>query len=210
VLDDYDALRRKCDQDEPASPAAARALFERMVRRRREAIQAAFEAWLNALERDACRELGIDDLAELPRLAEQEDRLEPAAPRYPKFETVAGAHVIRSLGYSNAEEDHLIELLGLRAKPLKKNKKTWYDGGAPYRWQLTKYKKVWLKLEPPSATLRFDASVPVDVRQKVCALLGVEPASGAHVPLTSVPRFVELMAQIPEIDKRLAAQNKVG
>jgi hypothetical protein len=208
VLKEYESLRKRFEKEDVASASAGREAFERMVHRRREIIQSAFEGWIADLDQQACTALGIADLAELGQLAQRDDRLEPAAPRYPRFETVAGAHVIRSLGYSNAEEDHLIELLGLRAKPLKKNKKSWYDGGAPYRWQLTKYKKVWLKLEPPKAMLRFDASVPVEIRQKVCGLLGVEPSSGTHVPMPAIPRFVELMAQIPEIDKALAAQAK--
>jgi hypothetical protein len=209
VLKEYESLRRRFEKEDVASASAGRESFERMVHRRRENIQAAFERWIADLDHAACEALGIGDLTELGQLAERDDRLEPAAPRYPRFETVAGAHVIRGLGYSNVEEDHLIELLALRAKPLKKNKKSWHDGGAPYRWQLTKHKKVWLKLEPPKAMLRFDASVPTEVRGNVCGLLGVAPSSESEVLLPSIPRFVELMAQIPEIDKVLAVQAKL-
>lgn len=210
VLKEYESLRKRFEKEDVVSASAGRESFERMVHRRREIIQAAFERWIADLDRAACEALGIADLAELGHLAQRDDRLEPASPRFPRFETVAGAHVIRSLGYSNAEEDHLIELLGSRARPLKKNKKTWYDGEPPYRWQLTKYKKVWLKLEPPKATLRFDASVPVEVREKVCGLLGMGPSSGTHVPLPSIPRFVELMTRIQEIDKQLAGEAKAS
>ncbi len=210
ALKEYESLRTRFEKEADVSASAGRESFERMVHRRREIIQAAFERWIAKLDQAACEALGIEDLAELAQLAEREDRLEPAAPRYPQFEMAAGAHVIRSLGYSNAAEDHLIELLGLRAKPLKKNKKSWYDGEPPYRWQLTKYKKVWLKLEPPKATLRFDASVPLEVRERVCGLLGIEPSSGTHVPLPSIPRFVELMTRIQEVDKQLADEARAS
>ena len=208
VLKDYETLRKRFEARDPVSAGGAREAFERMVRRRREIIQSAIEGWLEQLDRAACESLGIGELSQLAQLAHQSDRLEPAVPKYPKFPTVAGAHVVRRLGYTNVEEDHLIELLSMRVRPLKKNKKTWYDGDPPYRWQLTKYKKVWLKLEPPHAMLRFDPSVPDEVRRQVCELLGVAPSVESHVLLEPVPSFLALMQRIADIDTQLAGEAK--
>jgi hypothetical protein len=203
VLGDYDALRRKFDKEDLSSVTAARGIFERMVRRRREIVGSAFEAWLGRLDEAVCTALGIADVTELPVLAEHADRLEPAAPWYAKFAPTNMAHWIRGLGYSNVEEDRLIEL-ARRAKA----KPAWQEGKPPYRLQLTRLKRIWVKLNPPEVVLRLDPSLPTSVRERVFEALGLAPSAENTIRLSPVPRFEALLDRIPEIEKQLASAAK--
>jgi hypothetical protein len=203
VLADYDALRKKFEKNDPGSIASSRGTFERMVRRRREIVGSAFEAWLGRLDNAACTALGIADLAELPVLAEHADRLEPAAPWYAKFASSNMAHWIRGLGYSNLEEDRLIALARrARAKP------AWQEGKPPYRLQLTRLKRIWVKLNPPEVVLRLDPSLPASVRERVFEALGLAPSGENTIRLSPVPSFEVLLDRIPEIEKQLASAAK--
>lgn len=203
VVADYESLRKRFEKESAISAGAGREAFERMVKRRREIIQAAFEDWLAELDRAACEALGIDDLSELAKLAEHDDRLEPAVPRFARFAPSSLAHVIRGFGYSNLEEDRLIEL-ARRAKA----KPAWQEGKPPYRLQLTRLKRIWVKLNPPEVLLRLDPSVSGEVRERVFTALGLPAVDGNTVPLSPLPSFEALLAQIPEIEKQLASQAK--
>jgi len=203
VLKEYESLRRRFEKADPIAASAGRESFERMVHRRREIIQAAFEGWLDELDRAACKALEIGDLSELAKLAEHEERLEPAVPRFAKIAPPSLAHVIRGFRYSNLVEDRLIEL-ARRAKA----KPAWQEGKPPYRLQLTRLKRIWVKLNPPDVVLRIDASVPAGVREQIFTALGVPAVEGNTVRLSPVPSFEALLAQIPEIEKQLAAEAK--
>jgi len=203
VLGDYDALRRQFDKEDLSSVISARGTFERMVRRRREIVGNAFEVWLGKLDDAACESLGIADLAGLSSLAEHDDRLEPAAPWYAKFAPTNMAHWIRGLGYSNVEEDRLIELARrARAKP------AWQEGKPPYRLQLTRLKRIWVKLNPPEVVLRIDPSLPAAVRERVFEALGLAPSAENTIRLSPVLSFEALLDRIPEIEKQLASLAK--
>ena len=138
----------------------------------------AFEEWLSDMDRATGHSLGLDGTHDLGRLADAHDRLEPAAPGMRRWGVPGVAEVIRGLGYSNVDEDRLIEL-GRFAKP----KPKWEAGKPPHRLRITKHRKVWVKMSPSEIWLRFDPSVSVEVRQRVCELLGIAPSAETHVSL---------------------------
>lgn len=199
ILDAYVTLRGELDQGSFKSRVGSQALFERMSKVRRELIVDAFEGWLVDMDRATGDSLGLDGINDLERLADAHDRLEPAPPRMRRWGAPGVAEVIRGLRYSNVDEDRLIELARFaKAKP------KWEDGKPPYRLRITKNRKVWVKMSPAEVWLRFDPSVPVEIRQSVCGLLGITPSAETHVSLNPVPSFETLIQRIRAIDQQLA------
>lgn len=211
-VDVYQALRRQLTTDQPSSMSSTerRRLFEQMTTYRRELLLAGMLQWMSDLEQVACKAFGLESLRGLVSLASVHDRVEPTRPMCPSPGTIDLSHLIRELGYPSDAEDHLIDLLSKGARPIPKGKQPWKDGEPPYRLQLTKLKKVWVKMGRAEARLRFDRSVPAAVRRQVCELLGLGPDERDDVLIGSVPSFAPLLEALPEIEKELAGGTKAS
>jgi hypothetical protein len=205
-LQDYRQLRAAFAETlEPASTSALRTAFERMTARRGALLFGAIKEWMQKIESRACGGFEVATLDDLTAVAEREARIESQPFWFPRCGNLSPVHVLQALGYANTDEDRLVELLAHGAKPIPKK---WEHGLPKYRLQVTKNRQIRVKLTPPDVWLRFNESVPVEVRKQVCELLDIYPSVETHVPLKPVPSFARLLEALPAIERQLAGEVK--
>jgi hypothetical protein len=179
-------------QSAPAVPDSAQGLdeveskFNAFVSSRRRLIQGALEGWLRQLDTDAAQGLKLPSLAALTDAVSSLPRIEPTLPRFP-IDT-HDAHIVRGLGFSDAAEDRLLQVVrtARRSKSLK--------GETGLSLQLTKNKNVWLELRPQQAMLCLSERLRGDLRGELLRTIGMEACGPSGVKLEPVPDLQPLIA----------------
>lgn len=204
-------LRLLRDDAPPPEPATVNAVFDRFCAQRRKRIHEGFRAWLEDLDRAACAAVGLQELTELPRLANGRDRVEPQRPRFVDEQHLEASHLIRGLDLDNEVESLLIQLASRNRKGVRLK-------AGLLTIRLTKGRFVRLEASTHRLELRLDAHLAPQHRALVSKFLGLkdldvpllEAGRAQMAAMEKLPGLAEEVCHIEDQISAAAAETIAG